>query len=202
MDVCVEVFKIKRRWLETIRAHGRMPFAMQRPRDPHTGNRGAVAVDLDGLVYTIGVVGVNEMVQHHTGLQMHESREAFSLAVLAMTKMELYAKELSERHKMTIALARTPAETTAQRFAVADCSTASSGITRRRSLRVISRGRSTTLTRRAISRSITRTGRMSHPARRSRYPRGSRSNMSSSRSSTAGTSSTSGSVSPDPIPGG
>jgi len=120
MDVCVEVFKIKRRWLETIRAQGRMPFAMQRPRDPHTGERGAVAVDLDGLVYTIGVVGVNEMVQHHTGSQMHESREAFSLAVLAMTKMELYAKELSERHKMTIALARTPAETTGQRFAVAD----------------------------------------------------------------------------------
>jgi ribonucleoside-triphosphate reductase len=120
MDVCVEVFRIKRRWLETIRAQGRMPFAMQRPRDPHTGERGAVAVDLDGLVYTIGVVGVNEMVQHHTGAQMHESREAFSLAVLAMTKMEFYAKELSERHKMTIALARTPAETTGQRFAVAD----------------------------------------------------------------------------------
>ncbi|MCQ8893224.1 MAG: anaerobic ribonucleoside-triphosphate reductase [Methanolinea sp.] len=120
MDVCVEVFKIKRRWLETIRAQGRMPFAMQRPKDPHTGERGAVAVDLDGLVYTIGVVGVNEMVQHHTGSQMHESREAFSLAVLAMTKMEFYAKELSERHKLTIALARTPAETTGQRFAVAD----------------------------------------------------------------------------------
>jgi len=120
MDVCVEVFKIKRRWLEIVRAQGRMPFAMQRPRDPYTGERGAVAVDLDGLVYTIGVVGVNEMVQHHTGAQMHESREAFSLAVLAMTQMELYAKELSERHGMTIALARTPAETTGQRFAVAD----------------------------------------------------------------------------------
>ncbi|MDD1715967.1 MAG: anaerobic ribonucleoside-triphosphate reductase, partial [Methanolinea sp.] len=67
MDVCVEVFKIKRRWLDIIRAHGRMPFAMQRPKDPKTGERGAIAVDLDGLVYTIGVVGVNEMVQHHTG---------------------------------------------------------------------------------------------------------------------------------------
>ncbi|NTU99767.1 MAG: anaerobic ribonucleoside-triphosphate reductase, partial [Methanoregulaceae archaeon] len=120
MDLCVEVFRIKRRWLEIIRAHGRMPFAMQRPKDPKTGERGAIAVDLDGLVYTIGVVGVNEMVQHHIGHQLHESQDAFVLAVRAMTEMELYAKELSQRNNMTIALARTPAETTGQRFAVAD----------------------------------------------------------------------------------
>jgi len=120
MDMCVEVFRIKRRWLEAIRSQGRMPFAMQRPRDPVTGERGSVAVDLDGLVYTIGVVGVNEMVQHHTGSQLHESKDAFRLAILAMTQMEIYARELSKRHNMTIALARTPAETTGQRFAVAD----------------------------------------------------------------------------------
>jgi anaerobic ribonucleoside-triphosphate reductase len=120
MDICVEVFRIKRRWLEIIRANGRMPFAMQRPKDPVTGERGSIAVDLDGLVYTIGVVGVNEMVQHHAGAQLHESKEAFKLAVRAMTEMELYAHELSSRHHMTIALARTPAETTGQRFAVSD----------------------------------------------------------------------------------
>jgi ribonucleoside-triphosphate reductase len=37
-----------------------------------------------------------------------------------MTEMELYAHELSKKNNMTIALARTPAETTGQRFAVAD----------------------------------------------------------------------------------
>jgi anaerobic ribonucleoside-triphosphate reductase len=120
MDIGVEVFHIKRRWMEIIRTNGRMPFAMQRPKDPNDGERGAVAVDLEGLVYTIGVVGVNEMVEHHTGQQLHESKEAFKLAVRAMTELELYAKELSRKHGMTIALARTPAETTGQRFAVAD----------------------------------------------------------------------------------
>ncbi|HUK93374.1 MAG TPA: anaerobic ribonucleoside-triphosphate reductase [Methanomicrobiales archaeon] len=120
MDIAVEVFHIKRRWMEIVRTNGRMPFAMQRPKDPNDGERGAVAVDLDGLVYTIGVVGVNEMVQHHTGHQLHESKDAFRLAVRAMTELELYAKDLSKRHGMTIALARTPAETTGQRFAVAD----------------------------------------------------------------------------------
>lgn len=120
MDDAVEIFKIKRRWMDLIRAHSRMPFAMQRPKDPNTGERGAIAVNLEGLVYTIGVVGVNEMVQHHTGKQLHESKDAFKLAIRAMTEMELYAKKLSQENGMTIALARTPAETTGQRFAVAD----------------------------------------------------------------------------------
>ena len=60
------------------------------------------------------------MVQFHTGSQMHESKEAWKLAVRAMTEMEIYSKELSQRHCMTIALARTPAETVVQRFAVSD----------------------------------------------------------------------------------
>ncbi|MEA2035665.1 MAG: anaerobic ribonucleoside-triphosphate reductase [Euryarchaeota archaeon] len=123
MDVSVEIFRIKRRWMDNIRAKGRMPFAMQRSKDPNDPDhelRGSVAVDLEGLVYTIGIVGVNEMVQYHTGSQLHENQEAFALAIRALTEMELYAKELSKKTDMIIALARTPAETTGQRFAIAD----------------------------------------------------------------------------------
>jgi len=120
MDTSVEIFKVKREWMNQIIKNHRMPFATQQPKDPVTGEKGSVAVGLDGLVYTIGVVGVNEMVQFHTGKQMHESRDAWKLAVRAMTEMEIYAKKLSAQHGMTIALARTPAETTAQRFAVSD----------------------------------------------------------------------------------
>ena len=120
MDIAVEIFKIKVRWMDLIGKNGRMPFAMQRPRDPVTGERGAMAVDFEGLVFTIGIVGLNEMVQDFTGSELHESEDAFRLAVRAMTEMEIYARELTGKHGMTIALARTPAETTGQRFAVAD----------------------------------------------------------------------------------
>ncbi|MCR3882840.1 anaerobic ribonucleoside-triphosphate reductase [Candidatus Methanocrinis alkalitolerans] len=120
MDTAVDIFKVKREWMNQVIKNRRMPFATQRPKDPNTGKKGTVAVDLEGLVYTIGVVGVNEMVQFHTGSQMHQSKEAWKLAVRAMTEMEVYAKELSRRHGMTIALARTPAETVVQRFAVSD----------------------------------------------------------------------------------
>ncbi|WP_300606693.1 anaerobic ribonucleoside-triphosphate reductase [Methanohalophilus sp.] len=120
MDMAVEVFHTKVKWMTPIIESGRMPFATQTPKDPVTGKKGAVAVDLDGLVFTIGVIGINEMVQYHTGSQIYESKDAFRLAVRAMTEMEIYAKELSRKHGIEIALARTPAETTGQRFGVSD----------------------------------------------------------------------------------
>jgi len=120
MDRAAEVFQVKRKWMNIILENNRMPFATQRPRDPQTGRPGEIAVDTDSLVYTIGVVGINEMVQHHTGFQLHESQQALKLAVRAMYEMKFHAKKLSEKYNMEIALARTPAETTAQRFAVSD----------------------------------------------------------------------------------
>jgi ribonucleoside-triphosphate reductase len=120
MDESIELFKVKRKWMDIIVKRNRMPFATQRPKDPITMGRGEIAVDLSGLVYTIGVVGINEMVQHHTGKQIYESEDARRLAIRAMFELKFYAKELSEKYGMEIALARTPAETTAQRFAVSD----------------------------------------------------------------------------------
>ncbi len=120
MDNAIEIFKVKRSWMDNLIAKGRIPFASQRPRDPNTGEIGSMAVDFDSLVYTIGVIGINEMVQYHTGKQIHESKEAYKLAIRAMFEMKLYAQELSKANGITIALARTPAETTAQRFAVSD----------------------------------------------------------------------------------
>jgi len=120
MDMCMELFTVKRKWMDIVIKNNRMPFATQRPKDPYTMQRGEIAVDTKGLVYTIGVVGINEMVQHHTGKQIHESEDARRLAIRAMFEMKFYAKELSEKFGMEIALARTPAETTAQRFAVSD----------------------------------------------------------------------------------
>ena len=120
MNKAIEVFKIKRRWMNSLIKMNRIPFASQRPKDPTTGEKGAMAVDFESLVYTIGVVGINEMVQYHTGYQMHESPAAYKLAIRAMFEMKMYAQKLSEETGMEIALARTPAETTAQRFAVSD----------------------------------------------------------------------------------
>lgn len=120
MNKGVEVFKIKRRWMNSLIKKNRIPFAAQHPKDPNTEEKGAIAVDFESLVYTIGVVGINEMVQYHTGFQIHESPAAYKLAIRAMFEMKMHAQKLSKETGMEIALARTPAETTAQRFAVSD----------------------------------------------------------------------------------
>ncbi|CAD6493613.1 MAG: Anaerobic ribonucleoside-triphosphate reductase [Candidatus Argoarchaeum ethanivorans] len=120
MDTAVELFQVKRDWMEHIIRNKRMPFATQQPKDPNTNKPGRIAVGIEKLVYIIGVIGINEMVQHHTGKQIHESSDALRLAVQTMYELKFYAKELSEKHNMEIALARTPAETTCQRFAVSD----------------------------------------------------------------------------------
>ncbi len=120
MDISVELFKVKKRWMDIIIRNNRMPFVTQRPKDPITGEKGDIAAYISDLVYIIGVVGINEMVQHHLGMQLHEFPDAKKLAIRTMTEMELYAKELSQEHNMNIVLARTPAESCAQKFAVAD----------------------------------------------------------------------------------
>jgi ribonucleoside-triphosphate reductase len=120
MDLAVEVFQTKRAMVQEVMKVRRIPFATQRPKDPRTGEPGTTAADLDGLVYTIGVVGINEMIQYHTGHQMHESKESWEFAISVMMDLVKYAKTLSKESGLTIALARTPAESVAQKFAVSD----------------------------------------------------------------------------------
>ncbi|MBS7651576.1 MAG: anaerobic ribonucleoside-triphosphate reductase [Candidatus Bathyarchaeia archaeon] len=120
MRLAVEVFKAKRMWMDRAINNNLIPFATQRPRDPRTGERGPPAVDFNELVYVIGIVGVNEMVQHFTGSQLHESPDAVRLALRLLLDMEKYRKGLEFQTGMRIVLARTPAESTAQTFAIAD----------------------------------------------------------------------------------
>ncbi|HID91413.1 TPA: anaerobic ribonucleoside-triphosphate reductase [Candidatus Bathyarchaeota archaeon] len=120
MDLATKAFEIKHKWMKIMVENARIPFAVQRPRDPRTGKRAPPAVDFNELVYVIGVTGVNEMVQHFTGHQLHGNRDALKVALRLLVDMEKHRRELVERTGMNIRLARTPAESSAQRLATAD----------------------------------------------------------------------------------
>ena len=120
MRLSMGVFHAKRRWMDKAIGGNMVPFATQTPRDPRTGHKGPPAVDFSELVNVIGVVGVNEMVQWFTGSQLHESDDAVRLAVKLLLDMEKFRKGLEMRSGWKVMLARTPAESTAQTFAVAD----------------------------------------------------------------------------------
>jgi len=120
MDLAAEIFRVKKKWMDLVVKHNRIPFATQRPLDPKTRRKGTQAVDFDELAFTIGLVGGNEMAQWHTGYQLHENPEAIKILVKLILKMQKYKELLEEKTGLKLALARTPAESTAQRFATAD----------------------------------------------------------------------------------
>jgi ribonucleoside-triphosphate reductase len=87
-----------------------------------------LAMERDGAPYLrmprasflIGMVGLNELVQIHTGQELHSSRQAFKFGLKVIAHMKLLAEKLSQRHGMRFVLEQTPAESTAYRFAKLD----------------------------------------------------------------------------------
>lgn len=75
---------------------------------------------MDRASFLIGMVGLNELVQIHTGQEMHQSKQAFKFGLKVIAHMKLLVDKLSERHRMRFVLEQTPAESTAYRFAKLD----------------------------------------------------------------------------------
>jgi ribonucleoside-triphosphate reductase len=114
MDTAKDALMLKYSLMKKQFANGLIPFASQRPKGAPP------AVDIDNLSSTIGFVGVNEMVEHMTGYQLHEDASAQRLALRVIIEMNRIREEYANATGMKFSIARTPAESAAQRFAVAD----------------------------------------------------------------------------------
>ncbi|OPX62409.1 MAG: anaerobic ribonucleoside triphosphate reductase [Methanomassiliicoccales archaeon PtaB.Bin134] len=87
-----------------------------------------LTMNLDGEPYyrfnkasfLIGMVGLNELVQYHTGQQMHESKEATKFGLKVISVMKKHAEALGQKYGIKMPLEQTPAESTAYRFAKLD----------------------------------------------------------------------------------
>ena len=87
-----------------------------------------LAMDRDGSPYLrmhrasflVGMVGLNELVQIHTGQEMHQSKQAFKFGLKVIAHMKLLVDKFSRHHGMRFVLEQTPAESTAYRFAKLD----------------------------------------------------------------------------------
>jgi len=92
------------------------------------GPLGMLTMDKDGEAYyrlkrttfLMGMVGLNELVQHHTGQEMHESNDAFKFGLKVISFMDEEAVNLSKKKDMKFVLEQTPAESTAYRMAKLD----------------------------------------------------------------------------------
>lgn len=119
VDLTIDVFKEKKKFIDIQLSHNRIPFAQQKPKNHHHQSKYSL-VDFDELVWVVGIVGIDDVVRHFTGKSMHESIESFELAQYLCLEMKRVVEEKSVSSGMKLVFSRTPAETTAQRFAVAD----------------------------------------------------------------------------------
>jgi ribonucleoside-triphosphate reductase len=93
-----------------------------------TGPLGLLTQDLDGepylkmdrLTYLAGLIGLNELVETHTGKALHESDESLKFGLRVISAMNLKCKELSERHAINMVLEESPAESAGYRLAKLD----------------------------------------------------------------------------------
>jgi len=70
--------------------------------------------------FLLGMLGLNEMVQAHTGEELHESNDAFFFGLKVISTMKKLADEMEEKYGIHMPLEQTPAESTAYRLAMLD----------------------------------------------------------------------------------
>jgi anaerobic ribonucleoside-triphosphate reductase len=70
--------------------------------------------------FLIGMLGLNELVQAHTGAELHESDEAFRFGLQIISHLKLVTGRLAEKYGLKLVLEQTPAESTAYRMAKLD----------------------------------------------------------------------------------
>ncbi len=81
---------------------------------------GSPYVDLDKGTYLIGLIGLNEAVQYITDKQLHESENAYKLALKTVSFMSLKCREYSKKYDLKLSLEESPAESAAGRLAKID----------------------------------------------------------------------------------
>ncbi|MCL6473302.1 MAG: anaerobic ribonucleoside-triphosphate reductase [Firmicutes bacterium] len=75
---------------------------------------------MERLTYLCGLLGLNEMVQTHKGMQLHESDEALKFGLKVISHMNLKARQLSDQYGIKMVLEESPAESSGYRLAKLD----------------------------------------------------------------------------------
>jgi ribonucleoside-triphosphate reductase (formate) len=116
MEVTIKAHIQKRAFIEEILALGNdgplSLLAMKRD--------GEAYLRLRRVTHLVGILGLNELVQFHTGQELHETAEAVKFGMKVVAYLKLKCEELSKKHNLNFVLEQTPAESTAYRFAKLD----------------------------------------------------------------------------------
>ncbi|MDY0093084.1 MAG: anaerobic ribonucleoside-triphosphate reductase [Candidatus Vecturithrix sp.] len=116
MQLVAEAHMQKRVFIEKLLAAGRegsLGILMMKP----DGNS---FLQLEQADFLIGLVGLNELVQIHKGIQFHESDDAVAFGLEIVAHMQSVCERLSQRHHISFLLNGTPNQTASSRLARLD----------------------------------------------------------------------------------
>lgn len=77
-------------------------------------------LDLDEATYIVGLIGLNECLQHAMGQELHESDEVLRRGLHLVRHMQFKVKAAGEIYGLKAALEESPAESTSRRLAKVD----------------------------------------------------------------------------------
>lgn len=77
-------------------------------------------VDLEKATYIIGLIGLNEALQHMMNQELHESNEALMQGLKVIAQMNRRAKEYGRQYGLKFTLEESPAESASRRMAKID----------------------------------------------------------------------------------
>jgi len=120
IQLAIEIFKIKRGWITECIDNGMLPFPTHIKRDSITGKLIPPFLDLSDYVFTIGIVGMNEVCEIMLGKPLYSDNGAHMFTLKICNELNKYCKKMTTEQDIKLSFSRTPAETTAQRFAVLD----------------------------------------------------------------------------------
>ena len=116
LDLAVSGHLSKKSFIEKLlsyKAEGPLALlTMDRDGEPYLRMRRAT--------YLVGLLGLNELVQAHTGRQMHEDESALKFGLKVVAYLYQRIRQLSLQHGMRFVMEQTPAESAAYRLARLD----------------------------------------------------------------------------------
>jgi len=116
MDLAMQAHLQKREFIRHLMSGPEMPLWQigKKAKD------GRPYVDLDQATYIIGLVGLNECIQHLTGRELHESDEALKAGLRVIAHMYKRAKAYTAQYGLKVSLEESPAESATRRLAKVD----------------------------------------------------------------------------------
>jgi len=116
LELCATAHLEKRIFLEKLLAYGKGgPLSLLLLR-----RDGAPLLDLHRTSHLIGLSGLNEMVQIHTGQEIHRGKKAHAAALRLLRHIDTYCREMSARHRVVFRPAESFSRLAPGRFARKD----------------------------------------------------------------------------------